>query len=82
MTLLCQQASISIANALLFRSVQNATKANLQMISSQKAALEDARKSREAALKATKVYLVRIQPARKGTDFASDQEQFPGFDES
>jgi GAF domain-containing protein len=55
LTLLCQQASISISNALLFRSVQNGTKENLKMIATQKDALEDARKSREAALKATKV---------------------------
>jgi len=55
LTLLCQQASISIANALLFRSVQNGTKENLKMIAAQKDALEEARKSREDALKATKV---------------------------
>lgn len=55
LTLLCQQASISIANALLFRSVQQATKANLQMIQSQRQALEEARKSREDAMKATKI---------------------------
>jgi GAF domain-containing protein len=54
-SLLCQQASISIANALLFQSVQQATKANLQMIHSQRQALEDARKSREDAMKATKI---------------------------
>ena len=55
MTLLCQQASTSIFNSLLFRSVQMATKANLKMIAAQKDALEDARRSREDALKATKV---------------------------
>ncbi|KAL1747326.1 histidine kinase [Schizophyllum fasciatum] len=55
MTLLCQQASISIANALLFRSVQTATRENLKMIAAQRDALEAARRSREDALKATKI---------------------------
>lgn len=55
LTLLCQQASISISNALLFRSVQSGTKENLKMIATQRDALETARKSREDALKATKV---------------------------
>ncbi|KAF8912937.1 dual-domain HisK/Mak2 protein kinase [Gymnopilus junonius] len=55
LTLLCQQASISIANALLFRSVQAGTRENLKMISAQREALEAARKSREDALKATKI---------------------------
>jgi signal transduction histidine kinase len=55
LSLLCQQASISIANAMLFRSVQQATKANLQMIQSQRQALEEARSSREDAMKATKI---------------------------
>jgi len=55
LTLLCQQANISVANALLFRSVQAGTKENLKMISAQKEALEDARQSREGALKATRV---------------------------
>jgi hypothetical protein len=55
LTLLCQQASISISNSLLFRSVQMGTKENLKMIATQREALETARKSREDALKATKV---------------------------
>ncbi|KAF9454975.1 dual-domain HisK/Mak2 protein kinase [Macrolepiota fuliginosa MF-IS2] len=55
LTLLCQQASISIANALLFRSVQAGTRENLKMIATQRDALEDARRSREDALKATKI---------------------------
>jgi signal transduction histidine kinase len=55
LSLLVRQASISIANALLFKSVQQATKANLQMIQSQRQALEEARKSREDAMKATKI---------------------------
>ncbi|KAF9056453.1 histidine kinase [Panaeolus papilionaceus] len=55
LTLLCQQASISISNALLFRSVQAGTRENLKMIASQKEALEAADKSREDALKATKI---------------------------
>lgn len=50
-----QQASISISNALLFRSVQAGTRENLKMIAAQRDALEAARKSREDALKATKV---------------------------
>jgi hypothetical protein len=57
LTLLCQQASISIANALLFRSVQAGTRENLKMIAAQRDALEAARKSREDALKATKVHI-------------------------
>jgi len=40
---------------LLFRSVQAGTRENLKMISLQRAALEEARKSREDALKATKI---------------------------
>ncbi|KAF8746288.1 hypothetical protein AX14_000082 [Amanita brunnescens Koide BX004] len=55
LTLLCQQASISISNALLFRSVQAGTRENLKMIAAQRDALEAARKSREDALKATKI---------------------------
>ncbi|KAL0581381.1 Chk1 protein kinase [Marasmius crinis-equi] len=55
LTLLCQQASISISNALLFRSVQAGTRENLKMIAVQREALEAARKSREDALKATKI---------------------------
>jgi signal transduction histidine kinase len=53
--LLCQQASISVANALLFRSVQAGTRENLKMIAAQRDALEAARKSREDALTATKI---------------------------
>ncbi|KAJ7630475.1 hypothetical protein FB45DRAFT_915621 [Roridomyces roridus] len=55
LTLLCQQASISVANALLFRSVQTGTRENLKMIAAQREALEAARKSREDALTATKI---------------------------
>lgn len=54
LSLLCQQASISISNALLFKSVQAGTRENLKMIATQKEALEIARKSREDALKAAK----------------------------
>lgn len=60
LTLLCEQASIGIANALLFRSVQAGTKENLKMIAAQRDALEVARRSREDALKATKVRLALI----------------------
>ena len=55
LTLLCEQASIGISNALLFRSVQAGTRENLKMIAAQRDALEAARRSREDALKATKV---------------------------
>lgn len=55
LSLLCEQASIGIANALLFRSVQAGTRENLKMIAAQREALEAARRSREDALKATKV---------------------------
>ncbi|KAN0138534.1 hypothetical protein V8E53_003522 [Lactarius tabidus] len=55
LTLLCQQANISVANALLFRSVQAGTKENLRMISAQREALEAAGHSREEALKATRI---------------------------
>jgi hypothetical protein len=61
LTLLCQQANISVANALLFRSVQAGTKENLRMISAQKQSLEDAQQSRENALKATRVLLCFLQ---------------------
>ena len=55
LTLLCQQANVSVSNALLFRSVQSGTRENLKMISSQREALEAARQSRAAAEQATKV---------------------------
>ncbi|EKM60729.1 uncharacterized protein PHACADRAFT_155836 [Phanerochaete carnosa HHB-10118-sp] len=55
LSLLCEQASVGISNALLFRSVQAGTRENLKMIAAQKEALEAARKSREDALKATKI---------------------------
>jgi len=58
LSLLCQQASISISNALLFRSVQAGTRENLKMIAGQRDALEAARKSQEDALKATKVSML------------------------
>lgn len=58
LSLLCQQASISISNALLFRSVQAGTRENLKMIAAQRDALEAARRSQEDALKATKVWFV------------------------
>jgi hypothetical protein len=81
LTLLCQQASISISNALLFRSVQTGTRENLKMITAQREALEAARKSREDALKATKV---RNSPKSQQTSvrpLATDKEQLLGFDE-
>ncbi|KAI8994849.1 hypothetical protein BDB01DRAFT_212935 [Pilobolus umbonatus] len=53
--LLSQQIGISVTNALLFKSIQKVTCANLRMIESQKAALEEARKSKEAALRAMKL---------------------------
>jgi GAF domain-containing protein len=53
LTLLCEQVSVSIANALLFRSVQVGTRENLKMIASQKESLDQARKHREEAEKAT-----------------------------
>ncbi|EIW86383.1 dual-domain HisK Mak2 protein kinase [Coniophora puteana RWD-64-598 SS2] len=55
LSILCQQASISIASALLFRSVQAGTRENLKMIAAQREALEAARRSREDALKAAKI---------------------------
>ncbi|KAI9489180.1 hypothetical protein BDB00DRAFT_876728 [Zychaea mexicana] len=53
--LLCQQMGISITNAFLFKSVQRFTMANMRMIEMQKQALEEARKSKEAADKATRL---------------------------
>ncbi|KAG0808632.1 hypothetical protein G6F20_009421 [Rhizopus arrhizus] len=53
--LLSQQIGISVTNALLFKSIQKVTHANVKMIESQKAALEEARKSKEAALHAMKL---------------------------
>ncbi|GAA5806716.1 hypothetical protein MFLAVUS_000064 [Mucor flavus] len=55
LALLCDQIGISVTNALLFKSVQKATKANALMIESQLKALEEARASREQALRATKM---------------------------
>ncbi|KAI9272442.1 hypothetical protein BY458DRAFT_586342 [Sporodiniella umbellata] len=55
LNLLCDQIGISITNALLFKSLQKATKTNAQMIKSQLKALEEARESREQALRATKM---------------------------
>ncbi|KAI8980390.1 hypothetical protein BDB01DRAFT_851685 [Pilobolus umbonatus] len=55
LALLCDQIGISITNALLFKSVQKATKANSRMIQNQLKALEEARASKEQALKATKM---------------------------
>ncbi|KAF7721740.1 hypothetical protein EC973_004178 [Apophysomyces ossiformis] len=48
LSLLCDQIGISITNALLFKSVQKASRTNAE-------ALEEARRSREQALKATKL---------------------------
>jgi signal transduction histidine kinase len=55
LSLLCQQMGISITNAFLFKSVQRVTMANMRMIEMQKQALEDARKSKEAAVRATRL---------------------------
>jgi len=55
LSLLVCQASILIANTLLFKSVQQATKANLHIIQSQHQALEEAWRSREDAMKVTKI---------------------------
>lgn len=55
LTLLCDQIGISITNALLFKSLQKATQTNAQMIETQLKALEEARASREQALRATKM---------------------------
>ncbi|KAI9318740.1 hypothetical protein BX666DRAFT_2026165 [Dichotomocladium elegans] len=53
--ILCHQIGISITNALLFKSVQKATQVNARMIVAQREALEEARESREQALKATEI---------------------------
>lgn len=53
--LLSQQIGISLTNALLFKSIQKVTYENVKMIESQKAALEEARKSKEAALHAMRL---------------------------
>ncbi|KAI9260813.1 hypothetical protein BY458DRAFT_557511 [Sporodiniella umbellata] len=55
LSLLCQQMGISISNAFLFKSVQRVTMANMRMIEMQKKALEDSRKSKEAAVRATRL---------------------------
>ncbi|KAI9279158.1 hypothetical protein BY458DRAFT_503330 [Sporodiniella umbellata] len=55
LSLLGQQMGISISNAILFKSVQRVTMANMRMIEMQKKALEEARKSKEAAVKATRL---------------------------
>ncbi|CDS05978.1 hypothetical protein LRAMOSA08506 [Lichtheimia ramosa] len=53
--LLCQQMGISLTNAALFKSVKRVTAANMKMIEMQKQALEEARRSKEAADKATRL---------------------------
>ncbi|CDH52356.1 histidine kinase [Lichtheimia corymbifera JMRC:FSU:9682] len=53
--LLCQQMGISLTNAALFKSVRRVTMANMKMIEMQKQALEEARRSKEAADKATRL---------------------------
>ncbi|CDS09583.1 hypothetical protein LRAMOSA10943 [Lichtheimia ramosa] len=53
--LLCQQMGISLTNAALFKSVKRVTAANMKMIETQKQALEEARRSKEAADKATRL---------------------------
>ncbi|KAI7856678.1 hypothetical protein BDC45DRAFT_61060 [Circinella umbellata] len=55
LSLLCQQMGISITNAFLFKSIQRVTMANMKMIEMQKEALEEARKSKEAAVRATRL---------------------------
>ncbi|KAI9314994.1 hypothetical protein BX666DRAFT_1965528 [Dichotomocladium elegans] len=55
LSLLCQQMGISIANAVLFKSIQRVTSDNMKMIEMQKHALEDARKSKEAADRAIRL---------------------------
>ncbi|KAI8138424.1 hypothetical protein BJV82DRAFT_631487 [Fennellomyces sp. T-0311] len=55
LSLLCQQMGISITNAFLFKSVQRVTMANMRMIEMQKQALEEARRSKEAADRATRL---------------------------
>jgi GAF domain-containing protein len=72
LTLLCQQASISISNSLLFRSVQTGTRENLKMIATQREALETARKSREDALKATKVRQNELGLSRRSHKLSAD----------
>ncbi|KAI9251842.1 hypothetical protein BDA99DRAFT_521323 [Phascolomyces articulosus] len=53
--LLCQQMGISVTNAFLFKSIQRVTQANSRMIEMQKQALEEARRSKEEADKATRL---------------------------
>lgn len=83
LTLLAQQSSISITNARLFRKLQRATQANIRMIDQQKKALEEARRSREEALKATKVRLESSRtPSSSFADplFYADKIQLPCLD--
>ncbi|KAI7883767.1 hypothetical protein K492DRAFT_229475 [Lichtheimia hyalospora FSU 10163] len=53
--LLCQQMGISISNANLFTSVQRATAATMNMIEKQTKALQEAKRSKEAADRATRL---------------------------
>ncbi|KAF7722487.1 hypothetical protein EC973_003107 [Apophysomyces ossiformis] len=55
LSLLCQQMGISISNAFLFKSLQRVTNSYSRMIETQKQALEDARASKEAAVRATRL---------------------------
>lgn len=84
LTLLCQQVSVSIANALLFRSVQAGTRENLKMIASQKEALDQARKHREEAEKATKVTnaIIKHNFPQELNELLVDQKYFFGFNVS
>ena len=51
------------------------------MIATQREALETARKSREDALKATKVRQNELDLSRKDHNLSADQKQFFGIDE-
>jgi GAF domain-containing protein len=80
LTYLSQQASTSIANSLLFRSVQAGTREHLKMISSQKEALEQARRHREEAEKATQVRQDLTKPLLNSFRLSLvDQKQLPGI---
>jgi hypothetical protein len=65
---------------MLFRSVQTGTKENLKMIATQRDALETARKSREDALKATKVRQDELDLSTMSHNMsAADQKQLFGI---
>ncbi|KAL8704298.1 MAG: hypothetical protein Q9201_002520 [Fulgogasparrea decipioides] len=71
--LFCNQVSISISNALLFKKIQKVSAANASMIESQKIALA---KARDAELKAKNAEAEAIQSVREKEEAAKAKSMF------